>query len=101
MVCIFKKAVLLEVTNYFKSCSHKCKSKNVKCNMPCILGDDQAEVQFMSNMDADTKFLVPYGEALQAWLGHFVEDVMDQQVVKTDMKLRHIFNKAVEVKHVI
>lgn len=69
--------------------------------MPCILGDDQAEVQFMSNMDADTKFLVPYGEALQVWLGHFVEDVMDQQVVKTDMKLRHIFNKAVEVKYVM
>lgn len=69
--------------------------------MPCILGDDQAEVQFMSNMNADTKFLVPYGEALQAWLGNFVEDVMDQQVVKTDMKLRHIFNKAVEVKHVM
>lgn len=65
--------------------------------MLCISGEDQAEVQLMSNMSADTKFLVPYTEALQAWLRHFVEDVMDQQVVKTDMKLRHIFNKAVEV----
>lgn len=51
----------------------------------------------MSNMNADTKTLVPYTEAFMTWLGHFVEDVMDQQVVKTDMKLRHIFNKAIEV----
>lgn len=54
----------------------------------------------MSNMNADTKILVPYTEALQAWLRQFVEDVMDQQVVKTDMKLRHVFNKAVEVKRI-
>lgn len=52
----------------------------------------------MSNMNSDPKMLVPYTEALQAWLGQFVEDVMDQQVVNTDMKLRHIFTKAVEVK---
>lgn len=51
----------------------------------------------MSNMNADTKNLVLYTEAFKTWLGHFAEDVMDQQVVKTDMKLRHIFNKAVEV----
>ncbi|GAA6228828.1 apolipoprotein B-100-like [Lates japonicus] len=63
-------------------------------------GEDQAEVQLMSNMNADTKILVPYTEALQAWLGQFVEDVMDQQVVKTDMKLRHIFNKAVEASSI-
>uniref|UniRef100_A0A8P4GDW4 Vitellogenin domain-containing protein n=1 Tax=Dicentrarchus labrax TaxID=13489 RepID=A0A8P4GDW4_DICLA len=50
-------------------------------------GEEQAEVQLMSNMNADTKILVPYTEALQAWLRQFVEDAMDQQVVKTDMKL--------------
>lgn len=66
--------------------------------MLCISGKDQAEVQLMSKMNADTQILVPYTEALQAWLGQLVEDVMDQQVVKTDMKLRHVFNKAVEVK---
>lgn len=51
----------------------------------------------MSNMNADTKVLVPHTETLQTWLRQFLEDVMDQQVVKTDMKLRHIVNKAVEV----
>ncbi|XP_070781811.1 apolipoprotein B-100-like [Enoplosus armatus] len=63
-------------------------------------GEDQAEVQLMSNMNADTKILVPYTEALQAWLRQFVEDVMDQQVVKTDMKMRHVFNKAVEASNI-
>ncbi|KAF7655376.1 hypothetical protein LDENG_00057020 [Lucifuga dentata] len=62
-------------------------------------GEEQAEVQLMSNMNADTTILVPYTEALQAWLGQFVEDVMDQQVVKTDMKLRHIFTKALEASN--
>ena len=51
----------------------------------------------MSNMNADTKVLVPHTVTLQTMLGQFLEDVMDQQVVKTDMKLGHIVNKAVEV----
>lgn len=68
--------------------------------MLCISGEDQAEVQLISNMNADTKILVPYTEALQAWLRQFVEDVMDQHVIKTDMKMRHIFNKAVEVNKI-
>ncbi|TKS75533.1 Apolipoprotein B-100 [Collichthys lucidus] len=63
-------------------------------------GEDQAEVQLMSNMNAETKILVPYTKALQAWLVQFGEDVMDQQVVKTDMKLRHIVNKAVEASNI-
>lgn len=65
--------------------------------MHCIPGEEQAEVQLTSNVNADTTILVPYTEALQAWLRQFVEDAMDQQVVKTDMKLRHIINKAAEV----
>lgn len=63
-------------------------------------GEDQAEVQVMSNMNAETKILVPYTEALHAWLRQFMEDVMDQQVVKTDMKLRHIVKKAVEASNI-
>lgn len=53
----------------------------------------------MSNVNADTKNLVFYTEVFKTWLEHFAEDIMDQKVVKTDMKLRHIFNKAVEVIH--
>lgn len=61
-------------------------------------GVEQAEVQLMSNINADTKMMVTSTKALQTWFVLFVEEIMDQQVVKTDMKLRHIFNKAVEVK---
>ncbi|KAK2856130.1 hypothetical protein Q5P01_004865 [Channa striata] len=63
-------------------------------------GEEQAEVQITSKANAGTKMLVPYTEALQAWLGNFVEDVMDHQVVKTDMKLRHIFKKAAEASNI-
>ena len=66
--------------------------------MLCISGEELAEVQLKSKMSADTKTMVPYTDALQAWLRQVVEDVMDQQIVKTDMKLRHIFNKGLEVK---
>lgn len=52
----------------------------------------------MSKINAETKILVSYTEDFKAWLHQSVEDVMDQRVVKTDMKLRHIFNKGVEVK---
>lgn len=53
----------------------------------------------MSNVNADTKNLVFYTEVFKTWLENIAEDIMDQKVVKTDMKLRHIFNKAVEVIH--
>lgn len=66
--------------------------------MLCLPGEEQAEVQLTSNVNADTKTLVPYTEALQVWLRQFVADAMEQRVVKTDMKLRHIINKALEVK---
>lgn len=68
--------------------------------MFCITGEDQAEVQVMSDINADTKILVPYTEALQASLSRFVEDIMDQQVVNTDMKLRHIVKKGLQVKKI-
>ncbi|CAJ1077019.1 apolipoprotein B-100-like [Xyrichtys novacula] len=63
-------------------------------------GDDKAEVQLLSNVNADTRIIVPYTEALKLWLMQFVDDVMDQQVVKTDMKLRHILNKAVKASNI-
>ncbi|KAG7239697.1 hypothetical protein INR49_028633 [Caranx melampygus] len=63
-------------------------------------GEEQAEVQLTSNVNADTKMLVPYTEAFQVWLSQFVADAMEQRVVKTDMKLRHIINKALEASNI-
>lgn len=70
---------------------------NGEWNVLRISGESQAEVQLTSNMNADSKMLVSYTEALGAWFKLFVEDAIEQQVVNTDMKLRHIVNKAVEV----
>lgn len=63
-------------------------------------GEDQAEVQLISSMSAITEILVPCTKGLQSWLKKSVEDVMDQRVVKTDMKLHDIFNKAVEASNI-
>ncbi|KAJ3607020.1 hypothetical protein NHX12_026535 [Muraenolepis orangiensis] len=59
-------------------------------------GMDQAEVSLMSNMNSNITMLKPYTEALQAWMELLTNEVMDQQVVKTDMKVRHIYTKALE-----
>uniref|UniRef100_A0A8C6MGE3 Vitellogenin domain-containing protein n=1 Tax=Nothobranchius furzeri TaxID=105023 RepID=A0A8C6MGE3_NOTFU len=69
----------------------------LKCWIVHILGEEQAEVHVTSNVNADTKVPVHYTKALQAQLGQIANEVMDKQVVKTDMKLRHILNKGMEV----
>ncbi|XP_028996434.1 apolipoprotein B-100-like [Betta splendens] len=63
-------------------------------------GQEWAEIQLMSKLNAETKSLVLYANVVQDWISQSVEDLMDQQVVKTDMKLRHIFNKAVEASNI-
>ncbi|XP_061561136.1 apolipoprotein B-100-like [Phycodurus eques] len=63
-------------------------------------GIDQAEVKLMSNMNAETKVLVPYTGALRSWVRQFAEDAMDHRVGNTDMKLRHIVNKAFEASNI-
>lgn len=63
----------------------------------CISGANQAEVQLRSNMNADTMALSFYTQACREFLSVLWDDAMDQRVVSTDLKLRHIVNKAVEV----
>lgn len=58
-------------------------------------GEEQAEVQLVSNVNTDTHKLQ---DALEDCLRTVVDAVMDQQVVNTDMKLRHILKKGVEVR---
>lgn len=52
----------------------------------------------MSNMNGDTKSSLFYTEMLQDWLKQFGNDIMEQKVVNSDMKLRHIVVKGIEVK---
>ncbi|KAF6723984.1 Apolipoprotein B-100 [Oryzias melastigma] len=59
-------------------------------------GEEEAEVQLMSNMNADTEVPVQYSKVLQVWIKKLAEEIMNHQVVNTDMKLRHILNKGIE-----
>ena len=54
----------------------------------------------MSDMNSEIHKLLPYTEDIQKWLILLSEDIMDHKVAKTDMKLRHIYTKALEVTFV-
>uniref|UniRef100_A0A8C8CZK7 Vitellogenin domain-containing protein n=1 Tax=Oncorhynchus tshawytscha TaxID=74940 RepID=A0A8C8CZK7_ONCTS len=60
--------------------------------------ENKVEVQLVSDMGSEIQKVIPHTEALQAWLKQLSEDILDQQVVKTDMKLRQIFTKSLEVR---
>ncbi|XP_068199369.1 apolipoprotein B-100-like [Antennarius striatus] len=62
--------------------------------------EKEAEVQLVSKTNVDTRILEPYFALVRFYVMHFTELAMDQQVVNTDMKLRHIFNKAVEASNI-
>lgn len=71
------------------------------CLKLCIVfisGENQAEVQLRSNMNADTVALSFYTGVCKDFLRVLLDDAMDQRVVSTDLKLRHIVNKAVEAR---
>ncbi|XP_010876759.2 apolipoprotein B-100 [Esox lucius] len=60
------------------------------------LDENKVEVMLKSDMGSEIQKLIPNTEALQAWLKQFSDDILDHQVVKTDMKLRHILTKSLE-----
>lgn len=60
-------------------------------------GENKAEVKLMSNMNVNTMVMKFYTKTGGEFLWTLVDDAMEQQVVSTDLKLRHIINKAVEV----
>uniref|UniRef100_A0A672H2F1 Vitellogenin domain-containing protein n=1 Tax=Salarias fasciatus TaxID=181472 RepID=A0A672H2F1_SALFA len=49
--------------------------------------DNQAEVQLISNTNADTKIPLQYASALREWTPLFMEDVMNQRIPKTNKKI--------------
>ncbi|CAB1340530.1 unnamed protein product [Coregonus sp. 'balchen'] len=61
--------------------------------------ENKVQVQLVSDMGSEIQKLIPNTEALQAWLKQLSEDILDQQVVKTDMKLSHIFIKSLEASN--
>ncbi|KAL2082664.1 hypothetical protein ACEWY4_022482 [Coilia grayii] len=65
-----------------------------------IYGEDNVEVQVKSDMNTEIQKMLPNTEAVQNWLHQLSQDILDQRVVKTDMKLRHIYNKAIEASQI-
>uniref|UniRef100_A0A8C7YHS1 Vitellogenin domain-containing protein n=1 Tax=Oryzias sinensis TaxID=183150 RepID=A0A8C7YHS1_9TELE len=54
----------------------------------------------MASVQTVTFKYVQYSKALQAWTKTFAEEIMNHQVVNTDMKLRHILNKGLEAGNI-
>ncbi|XP_062407569.1 apolipoprotein B-100-like [Sardina pilchardus] len=63
-------------------------------------GEENMEVQVKSDMNTEIHKMLPSTESAQSWLEQLSQDILDQKVVKTDMKLRHIYNKAIEASQI-
>jgi len=55
------------------------------------------KIEMKSDMDSEIKKLMPNVAPLQSHLDQVFDDIMEHKVVKTDMKLRHIYGKLWEV----
>lgn len=63
-------------------------------NYSYFVDDEKIVAEVKSDMNSEIQNILPHAEAIQK----MVSDVLDQQVGQTDMKVRHILTKSVEVK---
>lgn len=59
---------------------------------------NRVEVEFKSDMSSEVQKLIPNAEDYLRQLQQFIDDILDQKVAKTDMNMRHIYSKSLEVK---
>ncbi|XP_062253526.1 apolipoprotein B-100 isoform X1 [Platichthys flesus] len=62
--------------------------------------DDRFEVELKSNMNSEIHKLIPDVTNYHEQLQQLIDDVLDQKVAKSDMKLRHIVNKGIEAGNI-
>lgn len=62
-------------------------------NYSYFVDDEKIVAEVKSDMNSEIQNILPHAEAIQKT----VSDVLDQQVGQTDMKVRHILTKSVEV----
>ncbi|XP_027134523.1 apolipoprotein B-100 isoform X2 [Larimichthys crocea] len=62
--------------------------------------DEKVELELKSDMNSDIQKLIPNIEDHHRQLQQFIDHMLDQQVAKTDMKLRHIVTKGIEAGHI-
>ncbi|XP_028647178.1 apolipoprotein B-100 [Erpetoichthys calabaricus] len=61
---------------------------------------DKVEVETKSDIKSNLKELLPNFDNYQSTLQKYADDILDQKVAKTDMKLRHIVSKSIEASNI-
>ncbi len=59
--------------------------------------DDKFELKLKSDLNSEIQKLMPNVEDHHRQLQLLIDHILDQKVAKTDMKLRHIVTKVIEV----
>ncbi|KAM9355030.1 apolipoprotein B-100 [Pholidichthys leucotaenia] len=62
--------------------------------------DDKFEVELESYLNSDVQNMLPNAEDHRRWLQQVIDDILDQRVAKTDMKMHHIVTKGIEAGNI-
>ncbi|XP_071327155.1 apolipoprotein B-100 isoform X2 [Trachinotus anak] len=62
--------------------------------------DDKLEVELKSELNSEIQKLIPDVEEYHGQLHQLINDILDQKVARTDMKLRHIVTKGIEAGNI-
>uniref|UniRef100_A0A3Q2R232 Apolipoprotein B n=1 Tax=Fundulus heteroclitus TaxID=8078 RepID=A0A3Q2R232_FUNHE len=62
--------------------------------------DDKVQVELKTDLNAEVKKMIPNAEEHLQKLQKLIDDILDQKVAKTDMKLRHIVTKGIEAGNI-
>uniref|UniRef100_A0A3B5M0X4 Vitellogenin domain-containing protein n=1 Tax=Xiphophorus couchianus TaxID=32473 RepID=A0A3B5M0X4_9TELE len=60
--------------------------------------EDKVQLELKTDLTAEIKKMIPHVEDRHMQLQKLVDDMLEQKVAKTDMKLRHIVTKGIEVQ---
>lgn len=59
--------------------------------------NNKVEIEMKSDINSEVEKLFPNMEEYRSQLQASIDEILDQKVTKTDMKLRHIVSKGLEV----
>lgn len=60
--------------------------------------EDKLELELKSDLNSEIQNVIPNVEDHHRQLQQLIDHILDQKVAKTDMKLRHIVTKGIEVE---
>lgn len=63
----------------------------------CFTDENKIELEIKSDVNSEVAKLIPDIENFRNQLQRLFDDILDKKVAKTDMKLRHIVSKGIEV----